>query len=334
MRRRFVPVVALAGVVLVSCGGPEGGARTPQQTSTRTAGALQVRIAHALAQASPPADPKDAAARDAAAERLVHVRELLEATGERILWGGFEAAKGFDLDTYRLTEFSPVVWTKLYLSTFMFPGEYEVRREGKYTVLQMAAQFRAGLDPGDYPYPFWHTPQKWQAYVGTRALLMVFENDVVVAAFRDAPPGAGAGVAAAKPWDGQWQWTDATGRAQPHVTLYSYLLSSDNPQRTSLDRAYRKLEAAFRGQNCMGCHAPDNVAKASPLLLLNYPNQALAGRHALVEVLRQNKMPPADPETGLDAGITDESARQELLRLAEDFEREADAALAHEQQRR
>jgi hypothetical protein len=329
LRRATSAAVLAAAVAAASC------AHQTRHTGSGAAAAnrsLQDRIAVAIRTASPPADPADAAARDAAAERLVQVSVLLDAAGDRLLWGGFEPAKGLDPERYRLTEFSPQVWAKLYLSTFTFPGAYSVRKEGKYTVLEMAAEFRDGLDPGDYPYPFWHTAQKWREYVETHALLFVFEADRIVATFRSAQPTAGPPVAS-KPWNGRWHWTDSGGHEQPRVTLYSYMLSSDNPSRATLDRAYRNLEAAFRGQNCMGCHAPDNIAKANPLTLLNYPNQALVARHTLVEVLRRNRMPPANLEAGTEAGITDEVARQALLRLAEEFEREADAALAYERAR-
>jgi len=301
-------------------------------TSSTSGGPAPVsydRLAQALARACPPADGADVRARDAAAEQLARCSEILDYTGERILWGGFDAAKGCDPDLYRLTEFSPFVWTKIYLSTFTFTGPHTVRQEGRYTVLEVPARFRAGLDPGDYAYPFWHSARKWQEYAETHAVLFVFDRGRLVAALRKADPAAAA-AATAPPWDGHWRWADAAGHEQPRVALFSYLFSRDNPSLRGVDDAYRKLEAAFRSQNCISCHAPDNVAKAHPLTLLNYPNQALAARHTLVEALRRNRMPPADVLTGVEAGIADESARQDLLRLAEEFEREAEAALSYE----
>jgi hypothetical protein len=283
-----------------------------------------------LVAACPAADPADVGARDAAAARLARCTALLDATGERVLWGGFDAAKGCDLDHYDLTEFSPFVWAKIYLSTFTFAGPHSVRQEGRYTALEVPARFRGGLDPGDYPYPFWHSAQKWQAYVDTRSVVFVFDRERLVGALRKADPGSDTATATARPWDGHWRWADAEGHEQPRVALFSYLFSRDNPSLRGVDDAYRKLEAAFRSQNCISCHAPDNVAKAHPLTLLNYPNQALAARHTLVEALRRNRMPPADVLTGVEAGIADESARQDLLRLAEEFEREAEAALSYE----
>ncbi|HEV7669619.1 MAG TPA: hypothetical protein VGS22_13930 [Thermoanaerobaculia bacterium] len=289
--------------------------------------ALPDRIARGLAELSPPADLSDPRARDAAGEKLSRFEPLLTAASNRILWGGFDATKGYDPEAYTLTEFVPVVWAKLYLSTYTFPGTYSVRQEGKFRVAEVAAKFRNGLDSGDYPYPFWHSAKKWQAYVDTEALLLVFDQDRLIAAFRKAAPMT---TVVEKPWDGRWRWTDANGAEQPRVALYSYLFSKDNPEVANLETRYRKMEQAFREESCTSCHAPDNPAKANPLLLLNFPNQALAGRHLLVKILRDNEMPPADEKKGVKAGIHDEATRQALIELAKEFETAADAALAYE----
>lgn len=323
---RTVALLA-AGLVIASC---SQRVRVGAEPSSRR-DSLQDGIAQAFLAASPPADRSDAAARDGAADRLAQCGVWLGATGDRILWGGFDAAKGFDLDQYHLTQFNPMVWTKLYLSTFTFTGAYSVRQEPPYTVLEMAVQFRDALDPGDYPYPFWHNPKKWQAYVNTNQVRFVFENDRVVAALRCADPAAGA--VTAKAWDGHWHWQDGNGGEQPRVALYSYLFSPDNPARAPLEAAYRNLETVFRSHNCTACHAPDNMAEARELTLLDYPNQALVARHTLVEMLRRKRMPPANDASHTAAGIANDSERRELVRLAEEFEHEADAALDFERAR-
>jgi hypothetical protein len=334
LRGRAATVATVAAwmtiaTILGSCGGQEVPVAQPTTPPAAAAASLQDRIARGLIAASPTADPADARARDAAAQRLSQLGELLGATGERILWGGFDAQKGYNPQAYRLTEFSPLVWAKVYLSTFTFPGAYEVRREGSFTVVEVEARFRDGLDSGDYPYPFWHSEKKWQAYATTRAVLLIFERDQLVAAYRKAAPDPAPTTTTARKWDGRWRWTDAHGE-QPRVTLFTYLLSPDNPSLAKLDRAYRALEDGFRRTNCVGCHAPDDVAKASSLVLLDFPNQALVARHSLVETLRRNKMPPANHDTGALPGLADEAVRGQLLVLAEQFEREADAALAFE----
>lgn len=293
---------------------------------------LQDRIAHGLAAASPPADPASVQARDAAADKLARLTDLLISAPSEILWGGFEEKKGYEPAAYRLTALTPLVWAKVYLSTFMFSGAYEVRREGRFTVLAAAAKFRDGLDAGDYPYPFWHSAQKWQAYVDTTAVLLVFEENRLIAAYRQAE--LGPRPAAVKHWDGRWRWQDTQDRAQPRVALYSYLLSSANPYAASLEAAYRSLAGSFRDQSCFSCHGPDNRAQADKLFLLNFPNQALAARHTLAAMLRGDKMPPPDAKTGSAGGIPNARVRGELIRLAEVFEREADRALAFEREHR
>ncbi|HXU32177.1 MAG TPA: hypothetical protein VN851_16530 [Thermoanaerobaculia bacterium] len=311
-------------LALCSCAAQTPGIKAP---SAAVDEALPARIAQGLAQLSPPADLSDPRARDAAGDKLSRFEPLLGAAGNRILWGGFDPAKGYDPDAYTLTEFVPMVWAKMYLSTYTFPGPYQVRQEGKFRVAEVAAKFRNNLDSGDYPYPFWHSAKKWQAYVDTEAVLLVFDQDRLIAAFRKAAPTT---TVVEKPWDGRWRWTDANGVEQPRVALYSYLFSKGNPEVANLEIRYRKMEQAFREESCTSCHAPDNPAKANPLLLLNFPNQALAGRHELVKILRDNEMPPADEKKGVKAGIHDEATRQALIELAKEFETAADAALAYE----
>lgn len=295
--------------------------------------ALQERIAKQLAEASPVADPGDARARDAAAAKLVGCQDFLTAIGERLLWGGCEPVKGYDPRTYSLTEFDPLVWLKLYGSTLMFTGEHEVKTNGPFSVLELKAKFRSNLDPGDYPYPFWHSAKKWQAYVDLASLCVVFREDKIVAVYRVAKSDPTKPPVERK-WDGKWQWTDAEGKQQPRVALFSYMFGADNPHRANVDDAYRRLESRFRAHDCTSCHSPDNAGKAKALLLLNYPNQSLFARHKLLETLKANDMPPEDTAKDKPAGIGDTAQRKELLQLAQTFVKEADAAVAFESSRK
>lgn len=290
---------------------------------------LQERIARQFKQASPIADPGDARARDAAAARLVECRDFLASVGDRLLWGGCEPVKGYDPRTYTLTEFDPLVWLKLYGSTFMFTGEHEVKTQGPFSILELKAKFRSKLDPGDYPYPFWHSHQKWQAYLNLNSLCVVFRDDRIVAVYRMATSGPAVAPDERK-WDGRWHWTDATGSEQPRVALFSYMFGADNPHRAAVDEAYRRLEKGFRARECTACHAPDNAGKAKSLLLLNYPNQALLSRRTLLRALENNEMPPEDTARQKPAGIADDAQRAELIEMAKTFVREADAAFALE----
>lgn len=274
------------------------------------------------------ADPGDIRARDLAADSLVRCRTFLAAAQDRLLWGGCDPVKGFDPLTYNLTEFEPLVWLRLYASTIMLASAHEIRKEGPYTILEMKAKFRSKLDPGEYPYPFWHSAKKWQAYLNLKSLAVVFQDDRIVAAYRIASESITA--AEQRPWDGQWHWEDANGQEQPRVALFSYMFSADNPHRAQVEQAYRTLEAQFRAQTCTACHAPDNKGKSKALLMLNYPNQSLVSRHKLVQVLMENQMPPADEENGHPAGIPDKAKRDEIVKLARRFAAEADAAVGYQ----
>jgi len=323
----------LSGLAAVVSCAQKNQSNTAAPSSPTLAGTtLQDRIARSMIAASPVTDASDVAARDAAADKLGRCTDLINAPGEAVLWGGYDEKKGYDPAAYKLTWFSPLIWAKLYLSTLMYTGEYHIRQEGKYTVLELAAKFRDSLDAGEYPYPFWHSPAKWQAYLDTAAVLLVFEGDKIIASYRKVIHDP-AKPLANKMWDGKWHWIDAQGNEQPRTSLYTYALSSDNPHRATLDTAYRKLEEKFRGQNCIGCHSPDNTAQASTLTMLCYPNQALAGRHSIVSILKEDKMPPLDKETGKPAGLHNDAVRDELIQLALTFEQEADAALKFEASR-
>lgn len=319
-------------------------AKKPLNLKAPVEATLADRLAKLIIAASPVADPSDPKARDEAAQRLADCNDLIEAAGNRILWGGFHPEQGYDPAAYRLhdrsrddffqlTEFSPLVWAKLYLSTFMFPGPYQVRQEGRFTVLELDAKFRGGLDPGEYPYPFWHSPSKWTAYMNAEKVLLIFEPGRLVAAMRQSPLPVASRLIK-RPWDTKWTWTDEQGQPQPRVTLFKYLFSADNPHVAGLDSAFRELESELREQNCMTCHAPDNQSRINDLLLLNYPNQALIARRTLVAVLEDNTMPPGNELAHEPTGIQDGATLRRLIRLAKAFERNAEAAYAHERLRR
>ena len=289
---------------------------------------LTDRIARALVRTCPPADGSSAPARDSAALALGRLDLLLNACEDRVLWGIHDPATPIDPGQIMAAEFTPLVMAKLYLSLFTFPGVFETRRDGDYTVVEIAAHFRAALPLGDYPHPVWHSPDEWDAYAGTSALQLVFNGDKLSAVYIKKP----ADHAAAKQpvWDEHWHWNDAAGAPQPRVTEYAYLFSPDNPNIQPLATAYRRVQGALRAQGCLACHSPDNKHQAPVLMLLGYPNQALTVHHALPAILRENAMPPGDLRHGKLPGIANEPARREFIDLAQDFERVAEAAMLFE----
>lgn len=316
-----------------------GAAFVPDRSPTRV---LAERIARQVIAASPLADPADAAARDLAGAELAACKDLIDAADGTVLWGGFNPDQGYDPARYRLTrespidfvqltEFEPVVWAKLYLSTFMFSGKYEILEENGLTILDLEAKFRGGLSPGDYPYPFWHSPNKWTAYMNSERLLLVFERRRLIAGMRKSPKPESLKLIR-RPWDAKWNWLDAKGDPQPRVALFDYLFSKDNPHVAPLEASYRELESKFRAANCMSCHEPDNQSRINDLLLLNYPNQSLIMRRSIVKVFEDNYMPPGDKIAKEPEGVQDQKLLAELLKLAREFEKNADAAIAFDRE--
>lgn len=357
--RRTFPLLAVAGVAYFALSIEQAAKRAEAEPSkpveagkpakatkpTLPARPMQELIAEEIAEqiiaASPMVDPADPKARDEASRKLGECERLVEAAGDRILWGGFNPSQGYHPDAYRLvdttdhtanqlTELNPMVWAKLYLSTFMFKGTYSVKTESPLTIVELDVQFRTGLDAGEYPYPFWHNPNKWTAYVNADKIALVFGSGRLLSALRISPDPVSLKLIK-RDWDAQWQWTDAEGNPQPRVALYSYVFSKDNPHVKALDASFRAMESKFREQNCMTCHEPDNRGRINDLLLLNYPNQALVARRSLVAVLERNQMPPGNEIAHEPTGIQDADVLKELVRLARDFEKQADAAFAYEQ---
>jgi hypothetical protein len=282
---------------------------------------LATRFAQELIAVSPLADPADATARDRSALLLARSSLVRDAFAETFLWGTQRAPGLLRPEESHLTRFSPLVWRKIYLSLFMFPGEFRVERVEPYTVLRLACRFRNELDPGLYPYPFWHSAAKWQSWEECLELLFVFERGKVIAILRSAEKDP-ARPHVERVWDGNWHWK-AGGQEQPRVSLYRWLFTAKNPHVKGLESAYRALEAGMRGQGCAVCHSPNNAAAMNPLRLLNYPNQALTERHTVVAQLEANLMPPG-------GGIASARERKALLDLAKRFAEAGDKALAFE----
>jgi hypothetical protein len=209
----------------------------------------------------------------------------------------------------------------------MFPGGHDVEVVGDTAIIRIPVVFRTDLDPGDFPYPFWHSAAKWQSYQTATDLLFFLRGGKLIGALRSANQDQSRPLRAMK-WDGKWTWQSGRGNEyEPKVTLFSFAFSPDNPSVADLDRSYRAMEKELRKENCLTCHSPDNSAKMNPLELFSYPNQALSGRHELIKVLDENTMPPT-----LEA-IPDSRRRSELRDLAQAFADAGDAALAFEEAR-
>src|SRR5439155_26960887 len=133
-----------------------------------------------------------------------------------------------------------------------FEGTYSVRQAGDLLIVRLPYRFRGDLDPGLYPYPFWHSGKKWTNYHQCKYVLLVIKDGAIVAGYRSAERHEQAQPMAAKKWDGKWSWL-AGNVQEPHVTLYENLFSASNPYVGQLDAAYRKLALGFQSFNCPGC---------------------------------------------------------------------------------
>ena len=288
--------------------------------------ALATSIAKGLVEACPAGEnPASEAARNDCAAKLTDFATLRNAMREPFIWGG--QTTGYKLDT-KTNKFNARVFRRMYLSTFMFDGDYTIEQIGDTTVLHTPVTFRGAMSTGAYPYPFWHSEKKWNAYNFATTIHFIFQGGVMIGALR-ATEQDPKRPKVAHSWDGLWRWQQA-GVQMPYVSLYDYLLSKDNPYGKQLNESYRALEAGMRPHNCNACHAPDNQGESDKLEFFVYPNQALAGRHDIVSQLMDNTMPPEDNTLHLPAGIADSSDRDLLLKLARDFETAGDEALAWE----
>jgi hypothetical protein len=285
-------------------------------------------LAKELIAACPTSGQGDSAARKACADNLTKLDSLRDAMNEPFWWGGQKPGTGNDYTLSQRTDFNPLVWRRMYLSTFMFTGEYSIEKTENYTILHIEDLFRNELDVGDYPYPFWHAKEKWDSYQRSMELLLFIKNGKILGALRSQDQDVTRDMID-HTWDGNWTWLDAGGETEPYVTLYSFLFSSGNPHVSKLDDAYRALEEELRAHQCQTCHSPDNAMKMNPLELFNYPNQAITARYDLITELTDNAMPP--PNTmGFPVGVPDTAQRDKLKGLAETFAKAADDALSYE----
>jgi hypothetical protein len=283
-------------------------------------------LAEAIEHACPStADSNTAGARDACGSGLAQIRQLAEATINGTLRWGAATQDDYLPGHNSLTALNTLVWCKLYLSLFAYTGEHTVQiLPDESRLLRLNVRLRA-LPNSQYPYPFWHSAAKWRSYQQASQVGLLFKGGKLIAGYRNAQLDPTASTRE-QAWSGFWT-TDEAGQVSPRTALFEYLLSPDNPQLGSLGAAYKAFANEARKYACGECHNPANPIGMNPLLILNLPNQALAGRHQIVWQISRNQMPPG-------RGISDNQAREQLLRLALQFEKTGDDALSFEEKRR
>ncbi len=294
---------------------------------------LAGEIARGIIAACPMSAPNDESARLQCAGKLTDFTLLRDTMSEPFSWGGQKTGTGYRLSDSDTTRFNALVWRRMYLSLFMFTGDFRLETVGDFTVIHLPYYFRNQLDPGAYPYPLWHSKPKWDTWQLSPELVLIMDRGKLTGALRsnlrpeeDLKERQRNYVN--RTWSGQWRWSK-DGQEMPYVTLFSFLFSQNNPHVQKLDAAYRALESEMRSSSCLVCHSPDNFAKIGSLEFFNYPNQALFSRQSIVMHLEKNSMPPKN-DYGFPIGLTDDSERLALLDLAKAFAKVGDDALSFE----
>jgi hypothetical protein len=291
-------------------------------------------VALELQRVCPPASPSDQAAFDRCRASLFGDSALRRNLAPRLLWGRRNQDAAAALKDTNLTQFAPDVIAGLYLSLFMYSGEYSldyVERERLY-LIRLRAGFRNLLPPGQFPYPFWHDEAKWGVYQSANAVLLWVDPKtarIVIGQFTER--GSAPAVVAAQPirpkFDGSWMWMDREGRIQPRVTLFDGLFRPDNPYLSKLDFTYRTLALRMRDAQCDNCHMPNNPMPMRRLVLMHTPAHAAGEIARLMQAVREDRMPL--DETGVEqplepalkrALLESGNAFAELVQAAKDWE--------------
>jgi len=323
--RAHVPALLLAAALCLAAGGAAS-----QEVSRPAIEQLFAELIRQTAAACPLASPADQAALDRCRTALYGDSALRRGMAPVVLWGR-PSPEGKRLRDTNATQFAPDVLAGLYLPLFMFTGDVEIAFDATERLYRgrAAALFRNALDPGQYPYPFWHDAKKWDDY--QRANQLTFWIDpgptrIVFMQFsaQGAPDARLASAPYPRPaFDGRWLWTDAQGRPQPRPALFAGLMRPDNPYLARLDATFRDLAGALRQGTCHECHAPDNYAGTKRLVLMQTPVHAAGEIKRILRAVREDKMPIDD--AGLAAGL-DPTVKAALLRYGGAFDAAVDAA--------
>jgi len=284
-----------------------------------------------LSAVCPLADPGDQKAFDNCRQALFRGSLLRRRVSTVLLWGRPHPESGKSLKDTTLTQFAPEVWTGLYAPLFMFDGtwRFDFDADERLYRLCLGALFRNALEPGQYPYPFWHSAKKWNDYQNANTVVLWIapeSGSIVAGQFTNdgqEHPSLRSGLVARPPFDGQWMWTDTRGETQPAPTLFHGLFSDDNPYLRELEPRYRDLANAMRKGHCNDCHVPNNPNGMSRLVLLQTPAHAASEIRRLMKAVRNNDMPT--DHTLLYCEI-DADTKKALLHYGSAFEALIDAA--------
>ncbi len=291
-------------------------------------------MAVALARDCPLADAADQRAFDACRAVLFKSEALRTRLNTITLWGR-QRSPDILLKNTPLTQFAPDALTGLYMPLFMFDGSYSLSYSdaNNLVLARLGVAFRNRLQPGQFPYPFWHDANKWSTYENAKSMLFWIDpkagriKAVQFTALSDKPALQPVQAVARPAFDGHWLWTDASGKTQPAVTLFDGLFSQDNPYREKLEQSYRTLALSLRESQCLECHVPNNPKGINRLVLLQSPAHAAAEIKRVMRQVRDDRMPV--DEFGLEDSL-DPGVKSVLLQRGQAFEDVVDAARAWE----
>jgi hypothetical protein len=265
-------------------------------------------LAGELSRACPIARPNDEKALGACKQAMYAGTALRAKLSEFVLWGRMQSATATLKET-NLTQFGQDVFTRTYLPLFMFTGEYQVAfepRERQHRI-DFTVAFRNRLQPGMFPYPFWHDENKWSIYQGANRITMWVALDKKAAAERITAiqfsvlgrnhagvPSPIATPVFEKETHAKWVWLDSAGRTQPQVTLFDALFRPGNPYLARLDSTYRAMALELRDHECTACHQPTNPQRMKRLVLLTTPAHAASEVGRVIDAARRGSMPLDD----------------------------------------
>jgi hypothetical protein len=288
------------------------------------------------ATACPLTSPADQVALDRCRATLYGDSAFRRGLAPVVLWGR-PSPDGKRLRDTNATQFGSDVLSGLYVPLFMFTGEYEISFDPTERLYRarVPALFRNALDPGQYPYPFWHDARKWADYQAANQVTFWIDPakiKIVTMQFsaQGKPDPRLTSVPYAQPaFDGKWMWADAQGQTQPRPALFVGLMRSNNPYLGQLEGTFKDLAGELRKGTCHECHAPDNYAGMKRLILMQTPVHAAGEIKRIMRAVREDKMPLDD--AGLYKEM-DPAIKAALLKYGTAFESVVDAAREWETQ--
>src|SRR5438093_2596123 len=119
---------------------------------------MAFEVALELQRVCPPASPADQAAFDRCRHSLFGDSALRRSLAPRLLWGRRNQDSAATLKDTNLTQFAPDVLAGMYLSLFMFSGEYSVEyvERARMDLILLQSGFRYRLTPGLFSSPIEH----------------------------------------------------------------------------------------------------------------------------------------------------------------------------------